>query len=192
MLSGYGFKQIYNLSGGIGAWNGLAAEGPVGLNLDLIRGDETPVQMIGLAYAMEASVGHFYRTVKEMTPDQELAELVERLAIVEDKHKAFLLDHVRKLEGGESASAALESATGPSVMEGGFKSEELIEKNRALLESVPAMLDLSMMLETQALDLYLRFAEKSAHEETKKVLFLIADEEKNHLTTLGRLRDARV
>jgi len=49
-----------------------------------------------------------------------------------------------------------------------------------------------MMLETQALDLYLRFAQKVAADETKQVLYRIADEEKNHLTWLGHLRDKRI
>jgi sulfur-carrier protein adenylyltransferase/sulfurtransferase len=191
MLSGYGFKKVYNLAGGIAAWNGLAAEGPVGLNLELIRGDETPEQMLRIAYGMEASVGHFYRTIKSMTPDQELGQLAERLATVEDKHKAFLMEHLRNLAGREEVGLAQDGADDSSVMEGGFKPEELIQKNRSLLESVPAMLDLSMMLETQALDLYLRFVEKSEQEETRKVLYLIADEEKQHLAALGRLRDER-
>jgi rubrerythrin len=44
-----------------------------------------------------------------------------------------------------------------------------------------------MMLETQSLDLYLRFAEKSNNRETKEVLFKIAEEEKEHLAALGNL-----
>jgi len=46
-------------------------------------------------------------------------------------------------------------------------------------------------LETQALDLYLRFAEKSQEEGTKRVLFTLADEEKVHVKSLGRLLDEK-
>jgi rubrerythrin len=56
---------------------------------------------------------------------------------------------------------------------------------------VLGVLDLAMMLETQALDLYLRFADKSADERTRKVLFSIADEEKAHLSSLGNLMDIK-
>ena len=45
------------------------------------------------------------------------------------------------------------------------------------------------MLETQALDLYLRFAGKMEDRETKQVLFRLGDEEKAHLAALGRLLD---
>ena len=46
-----------------------------------------------------------------------------------------------------------------------------------------------MMIETQALDLYLRFAQKSGAEAVRAVLYRLADEEKAHLKTLGRYRD---
>jgi len=191
MLSGYGFDKIYNLSGGIQAWNGLVAEGPVGLNLELIRGDERPAEIVRLAYGMEASVGHFYRAVKSSTPDAELAGRLDKLATVEDRHKAALAEYLTKLGDPEITADSLEAAAGASVMEGGFSGEELLEKNRAILDSVPHMLDLAMMLETQALDLYRRFAEKSRNEETKKLLYTIAEEEKKHLEALGQLRDER-
>jgi len=46
-----------------------------------------------------------------------------------------------------------------------------------------------MMIETQALDLYLRMAAASSNEETQKVLYRIGEEEKIHLGMLGRLLD---
>jgi rubrerythrin len=48
-----------------------------------------------------------------------------------------------------------------------------------------------MMLETQALDLYLRFADKSENQQTKDVLQRIGDEEKGHLAALANLRDKK-
>ena len=49
-----------------------------------------------------------------------------------------------------------------------------------------------MMLETQALDLYLRFAHRCSQAPTREVLFDIADEEKAHLASLGRLLEAKL
>jgi len=75
------------------------------------------------------------------------------------------------------------------MTEGGFDAQELLRQNRQFAESVTSLLDLSMMLETQALDLYLRFAGKIESAPTKEVLYRISDEEKSHLQALGRLRD---
>ncbi|MBI5572759.1 MAG: ferritin-like domain-containing protein [Desulfomonile tiedjei] len=191
MLSGYGFEKIYNLKGGIMAWNGLVAEGPQELHLELIRGDETPAEILKMAYGMEKSLGDFYRTVATRTPDRELAALVKTLASVEDKHMEYLLEIGKELDPGGFDREAADAEALASAMEGGFRGDELTKNNERLLESVDAMLDLSMMLETQALDLYMRFAGKSQDEAARKILFRIADEEKTHLAALGKLRDER-
>ena len=67
-----------------------------------------------------------------------------------------------------------------------------MKKNESFLRSVEDVLDLAMMLETQALDLYLRFAEKSTNTQTKDALFTIADEEKAHLNSLGSLLEQKI
>jgi sulfur-carrier protein adenylyltransferase/sulfurtransferase len=189
-LAGQGFAEVYNLKGGIKAWQGEKAEGPVELHLDLVRGDETPVEMLSLAYGMEQGLGIFYREIKKGTQDIELSQLLETLASAEEKHKQYLLARYNELESRKVDQKAFEARFSSSyTMEGGFDAQELLRQNRQFIESVPSLLDLSMMLETQALDLYLRFAGKVESTSTKKVLHRIADEEKNHLQALGRLRD---
>jgi sulfur-carrier protein adenylyltransferase/sulfurtransferase len=173
-------------------WNGLKAEGPVELNMDMITGDETPEQVIRLAYGMEESLGDFYRAVKAGTQDDELARLLEMLITVEDKHKQYLLELHKSIELSGISRESFEAEVSSKVMEGGFDSEKFIKQNEKFLNDVPSLLDLSMMLETQALDLYLRFADKSEKQETKDVLHKIGDEEKGHLAALGRLRDKKV
>jgi rubrerythrin len=46
-----------------------------------------------------------------------------------------------------------------------------------------------MSIEAQALDLYLRAADKSSDPQSKKVLIQIADEERTHLAQLGKLME---
>ncbi len=173
-------------------WNGLKADGPVELNLDMISGDEAPEQIIRLAYGMEESLGGFYRAVKTRTQDEELARLVEMLIGAEDKHKQYLLELHKSLEPSGISPESFEADVSSKVMEGGFSSDEFIRQNEKFLNDIPSLLDLSMMLETQALDLYLRFADKSQNPQTKDVLYRIGDEEKGHLAALGKLRDKKV
>ena len=59
MLSGWGFKEVYNLAGGIKAYEGHKATGPMELNLDLVQGDESPAAIIILAYGMERLCSFF-------------------------------------------------------------------------------------------------------------------------------------
>ena len=77
------------------------------------------------------------------------------------------------------------------TLEGGFNLKEFLAANEAHLDTVPQVLDLAMMLETQALDLYLRFADRCAQTAAKTILFAIADEEKVHLARLGRLLEEK-
>jgi len=55
------------------------------------------------------------------------------------------------------------------VMEGGFTTEEFLEQNRASMKTVPDVLSIAMMLETQALDLYMRYSEKAKGRESKNI-----------------------
>ena len=191
MLNGWGFKEVYNLAGGIKAFQGQKATGPQELNLDLVRGDETPAEIIILAYGMEKALQNFYETLKQQSLDQELQDLFGKLAQVEVRHQERLLEVYRRVAPGGQDPATLASAIGAHTLEGGFNVETFLETNRSHLETAPQVLDLAMMLETQALDLYLRFAGRCEQPQTKEVLYALAEEEKAHLASLGQLLDEK-
>ena len=91
LLSGQGFREVYNLKGGIKAWQGVKAVGPVELNLDLIRGDESPLEIISLAYGMEEALRRFYVLFQAAAaPTGSFKDLFTLLASVEEKHKELL------------------------------------------------------------------------------------------------------
>jgi rubrerythrin len=190
LLAGQGFKEVYNLKGGIKAWQGAKAVGPTELNLDLVRGDEGPEEVIVLAYAMERSLQIFYLTLKEKAQDQQVAALFQKLAAVEERHLQLLLELGKNIAPAADLPV-LAAKTGPGILEGGFEAEEFIRKNAPYLQTVAGVLEMAMMLETQALDLYLRFAAKLVREDAQQTLFQIAAEEKAHLAALGRLLEER-
>ena len=192
LLSGLGFKKVYNLEGGIKAWGGGKAEGPVELNMDLIRGDESPMEIIRLAYGMENALESFYSKLKSGTDDPELQRFYQDMVAVEQSHKGRLFELHKEVDPPGQDLDAFEAAINTQIMEGGFNLEEFMEKNASFMNSVNEVLNLAMMLETQALDLYLRFSDKSANTTTKDVLFKLADEEKAHLAALGDLLEKRL
>jgi sulfur-carrier protein adenylyltransferase/sulfurtransferase len=191
LLAGLGFSKVYNLQGGIKAWQGLKASGPKELNLDMVRGDETPSEIIALAYGMEMGLGIVYRKMIERSADAELQSLLAKLADIETRHKKRLLELLSEIDSPVPDTDAYEADLRPSILEGGFGLDDFINENESFFSSVQGVLDLAMMLETQALDLYLRFAEKSSDDRTQKVLLSIADEEKAHLGSLGHLMDKK-
>jgi len=191
LLSGLGFKEIYNLQGGIKAWQGNKAVGPQELNLELVRGDETAAEMIALAYGLEMGLGVFYQTMIESAEDSELKALFAKLADIENHHKKRLFDLLAEIDPPGKDIQAYEADIRPAILEGGFELDVFMKKNEPFLRTVPDVLDLAMMLETQALDLYLRFADKSVDSESQGVLFKLADEEKSHLEALGQLLEKK-
>ena len=192
LLSGYGFKEVYNLKGGIKAWRGLKAVGPKELNLDLVRGDETAAEIVALTYDMEDCLQIFYKEMRDRAEDQEVREVFGKLASIEEKHKRTILELSARVESAGTGRDTNEADRDRLILEGGFDMAEFIEQNEPNMKTVPDVIELAMMLETQALDLYLRFAHKSVNVETKEVLFKIAQEEKTHLAALGVLLEEKI
>ena len=191
-LAGQGFKEVYNLKGGIKAWQGIKAVGPMELNLDLIRVDETPGEMIVLAYGMEEALRRFYRYFGEQGAAGPTKDLFRTLANAEEKHQALLRETYLRLTPSPGPDDQLAARASTRILEGGFKFDEFVRENAPRLTTETEILELSLMLETQALDLYLRFAARVAGEGTKKILFRLGDEEKAHLAALGKLADEKL
>jgi sulfur-carrier protein adenylyltransferase/sulfurtransferase len=191
LLSGQGFKEVYNLKGGIKAWQGVKAVGPVGLNLDLIRGDESPGEMITLVYGMEEALRRYYLYFSKQGAGSPIRDLFHTLAAVEEKHQALLEKAWLGLEPRPGTVEHLTATASAQVLEGGFKFDEFVRENEPRLATEREILELALMLETQALDLYLRFADREGEGATKKILYRLGDEEKAHLAALGRLLDSK-
>jgi rhodanese-related sulfurtransferase len=191
LLSGRGFNEVYNLSGGIKAFQGAKASGPQELNLDLVRGDESPAAMLKLAFGLERALGIFYDKCRDAAQDKDLVELFTKLGRIEVVHKQKVYERYAALTPDAPDLAAFEADMTPDIMEGGFRVNEFLRANEPWLKTIRQVLELGMMLETQALDLYLRFADKSREEGTRQVLYTLADEEKVHIKALGKLMDEK-
>jgi rubrerythrin len=157
----------------------------------LLRGDESPVEIIILAYGMEDGLGSFYRAMASKTNDQEVSAMFGKLAGIEDRHKEKLFKLHMELDPSVPDAETFDTKVVAKVMEGGLTTEEFLAENRQAMETLLDVLNIAMMIETQALDLYLRYSQKIKDEKGKTVLYDIAEEEKAHLAALGRLVEAR-
>jgi rhodanese-related sulfurtransferase/rubrerythrin len=189
-LSGQGFKEVYNLKGGIAAWQGGKTSGPAEMGMGYLTGDESVEQVIAVAYGMEQGLAEFYTSVARKTEHKEVEKVLTKLIGIEEKHKEKLYNLYLSLDPAAGDLDKLESQALSGVMEGGFTTEEFLEQNRSLLDTANHILSLAMMLETQAFDLYMRYSQKAKDQPSRKVLQEIAEEEKAHIAALGRLVDA--
>jgi hypothetical protein len=89
----------------------------------------------------------------ERSDDPEVQSLLAKLADIETLHKKRLLEILAKIDSAISDTDAYEADLRPSILEGGFGLDDFMQENESFFGSVQGVLDLAMMLETQALDL---------------------------------------
>lgn len=184
LLAGRDFREVYNLRGGIKAWAGDQATGPETAGLELFTGELDYGEAVVLAYAMEDGLQRFYGQLAAEAGAPEQQRLYTQLAHFEEKHKARLVEEYRQHHGG-----AMIPDQESGIMEGGQRVAEFFGRVKALLHTPQDILELAMALETQALDLYSRMAQKSAAAATRDFFLTMADEEKQHLGYLARELD---
>jgi len=184
-LNGQGFGEVYNLSGGIKAWEGRQAVGPEIMGLDLIGPETDYASNLAMGYALEDGLQQFYLQLGEKVDKTEEKKLLSRLAGFEDKHKAWLAEEYAAVRREESGLPPL--ADGESeLMEGGRLISEYLARVRPEFLDTEAIFDLAMMFETQALDLYGRLAQKAQRDEVRELFLKLVDEEKQHLGYLEK------
>ena len=177
------------MKGGINAWNGIEAAGPIETGMGELTGNESPEDIIILAYSMEDGLSRFYKNMTESINDQEITDLLVTLSGFEEIHKKKLFTLYRTINNSVSDEEAFRNNNTADIMEGGFTVTEFIDKNKSVLGTAAGILNIAMMLETQALDLYLRYSQKIMDRKGKIILQEIANEEKTHLAALGKLMD---
>jgi rhodanese-related sulfurtransferase/rubrerythrin len=177
-----GFQSVFQLQGGIEAWEDRTATGSPELHLKFIRGDESSIEAAAIAYRFEAGLEQFHRAASARSQVPEVRDLLEKLIGAEESHKLKLLQLLESLGGGPEAAGASEGR-----MEGGFKIDDFLARNGDYLKSAKGCLELAMMIEVQALDLYLRMAQTCSDAAAKELFYLLGDEEKAHLGLLADL-----
>lgn len=189
MLSGQGYTAVYNLKGGFKAWNGEAAAGPEVDSLELFSGSETLTDLIVAAYGLEYGLQELYESMQPAVDNQEVSRLFEKLAKIEKGHKERLFQEYRKMNAEMANREDFEQQVVVKALEGGFTTEEVVNRMQQVQDSTSGILDVAMSIEAQALDLYQRAADSQPDKEGREFLKQLVDEEKSHLAQLGRLMD---
>jgi rubrerythrin len=187
MLSGKGFKEIYNLSGGIKAWNGQTAVGAQVQGLSLFEGRLSAGESLIVAYSMEQGLRDFYLSVMKKIQQADVRGLFEKLAEIEIKHQQHIFEEYRRSEDPEATPEGFEARMLPHMVEGGMTTDDYLALYNPDLSDRVDILSMAMSIEAQALDLYQRAAANAVDETARGQLLKIADEEKAHLKALGEL-----
>lgn len=189
LLSGQGFKDIINMTGGFNAWNGQAAFLGEEKGLALFNGLLSVETALAVAYSLEAGLKDFYESMADKVADVPARQLFHQLSQIEVKHQDRILEQYTELTGEAVTREDFESRQVTNVLEGGLTTEEYANLLMPTTDTLADIIELAMSIEAQALDLYLRASVKAQNEAGKKALIQIANEEKSHLARLGKLME---
>lgn len=191
-LDGQGVGDVMNLVGGIMAWQGDVAYGPMDLGMIEFSGTETPAEVVFKAYAMENTLQSFYSHRAEVAETVEDREVFTELAGFEERHMKTLYSLYARtteapMERGHFEQEALNRAG--ALAEGGVDIQEFIDEHAEAFAGRQGILQVAAMVEAQALDYYLRCAMRANNPEARKTLQIMAREEKAHLKLVGKFMD---
>jgi sulfur-carrier protein adenylyltransferase/sulfurtransferase len=194
LLHAEGFKSVYNMSGGIVAWRGEKVSGGELQGVEFFMEQEY-VDVFHMAYAMEEGLRQLYLGLVDRVSQEESRKLLERLAALEEGHKAklaamFAPEDFNDSGDGQGRSFAAGAIDGgrmiggsndTGIVEGGLDRHQILTHFDSQLERMEDILQLGMMLEAQALDLYTRLARKSEEGKSRELFQFLAKEEASHL-----------
>jgi rhodanese-related sulfurtransferase/rubrerythrin len=188
------FREVYTLEGGIKAWHGLVAHGAPEAGMAYFSTATRAEELIALAWLLEEGSRKFYSSLSTTLTDEEAASMFRGLAVAEEHHKSSLFRLCQTCSGKESGPGFPDSVFpgGPvgDVMEGGTRVGEALQWAEG--REVRDILELSLSLETNAYDLYLKMLRTVKDSNSIRVFRTLADEEKAHLGRLTGLFDKRL
>jgi rubrerythrin len=177
------------MKGGIRAWEGFVAEGIPEAGMAYFSPATQPQEMIALAWLLEDGTCKFYESLAKMVEDQEAKGLFENLKRSEENHKTTLWKMYEEISGkkptSEFPATVISGEPAGDVMEGGMFISEALKWSKG--KHLKEILELSVSLETNSYDLYLKMEQKVEDRNSKQVFKTLSKEEKKHLERLTSL-----
>ena len=172
------FTDVLNMAGGILRWNGATASGGEEFGLDFFL-QGIYANGYEIAYHLEKGLQQFYLILAKDAKSRKIELLLSQMARMEDGHMALLM--------AQSKQAGLEINISKNIngaIEGGLSLSQLQAAFGDNINSEEAVIQLAMMFEAQAWDLYSRLSRKSTHASEMKFYQKMAEEEQKHLEKL--------
>jgi len=188
ILSDSGFTNVFNMQGGIRAWEGLTAEGPPEAGMAFFGDAAKPDELAMLAWMLEEGSRQFYVRLDAYLKDEDAKHLFQSLAKAEENHEKTIAELYKTFSGGSAIEEKLPAERG-EFMEGGIRLDEALLWARD--KDLRAILEFAISLETNAYDLYIKMGRRF-EGDARKVFSLLADEEKRHLERLAGLLEKKI
>lgn len=173
------------MEGGIRTWRGHVAEGTPEAGTAFFSPADKPEDFILLSWILEEGTRSYYVQLADFLHSHRSRSIVTRLIAAEERHKGILLIRYRDIcENPFEPDAAFPGIAG-TIMEGGMSVSEALKWGRG--KDIKEVLELSMYLEANAYDRYVKMSRNVEDERSREVFAEISREEKEHLVRLTDL-----
>jgi len=177
------------MQGGIRAWEGFVAQGVPEAGMAFFPSATSLEEMIGLACLLEDGSQKFYGSVAKKNEEQEAKRIFQSLEESEESHKTILSKMHEEFLGKPPVpgfpATVISGEPAGDVMEGGMLISEALKWSEG--KALGEILELSMSLETNSYDLYLKMVQKVEDGNLKEIFKRLSEEEKEHLDQLTSL-----
>lgn len=182
------FSYVWNMGGGIMAWNGQTPRGTPEAGRAYFDGARSLADHVALAWVLEEGARRFYTAMAHQYEDDSLEILFRSLARGEEAHKATLRTAWRD-SLGEPGDPELPAGLEHDIMEGGVALTHALEwaADRPAID----VLEFAMAAEATAFDRYLLVASHATDAPVSDLLARMAKEEKLHLDRLTEALEAQ-
>jgi rubrerythrin len=175
------------MAGGIDAWNGLVAGGAYDSGLAYFSRASRPEELISLSFALEEGNRVFYERVSQDMKDEEAASIFRSMGQAEERHKETLRELHARVSGRSGNPAPPEGMVAGGLLEGGAPLEETLAWAKG--KPPEEILELSIAMEANALDRYIKMGRAVADERSREVFLALSREEQEHLERITSLLD---
>ena len=182
--SAVALKKIYNLTGGIMAWNGKTlADSP---RIRVFDGIKEPADLLLKSMDLEKAALRFYSHMVEKYAGQPFVYIMAPLVNAERIHAQSIYRYWEKIaETPDPFDELFENLKG-DILEGGEDLQTVIQRLETI-EDNPCLrlIELALDIEYSAYDLYRTMAHQTDDEASRSAFLTIAQVEKSHMQMLA-------
>ncbi|MDJ0781592.1 MAG: rhodanese-like domain-containing protein [Desulfosarcinaceae bacterium] len=177
--------SIYNIRGGMVAWNGYRIEGAPRWHLfDAVEGTG---ERLHLAMNLEKGAQRFYEHVTKAFPAAPFSATFARLATAEVAHARTIHGFWQRETGEDTAFGTIYADLTGEILEGGAELAEVLDAlDRLAADACLPFIEMALRIEYAAYDLYRTIADNGPDAAIREAFLQLAQAEKAHMTALTK------
>ena len=176
---------IYNLIGGILAWDGhKLSDFP---RVQVFVHTRSISHLLMTAMDLEKGAYRYYRAILDLFPDLPFRPVIEQLSKAEEAHARLVYALWKPDQTDPQPFELLFDDLAGDIIEGGEALEDVLGRLKAIRTDIGInILELSLRIEYQAYDLYRNLADRTTDNQARDSLLSIAQAEKTHMRRLNQ------